>query len=188
MSLAAGRRLLSYINPQADQMDAATIRTLDPAEWPVFRDFRLYALKTAPGVFGSCYEAEATRTAEEWQDGVRGPGHQVFGLFDGERMIGITAAFTWRDDPSGKTAVLAMSFMQPEYRGRGLSRLLYEARLDWIRAHPQFERVVVSHRESNEPSRRANQRHGFQPTGRKSKVWPDGTTEDEILYELRLTD
>jgi RimJ/RimL family protein N-acetyltransferase len=177
---------MSYIDPQANQMDAVTIRALDPAEWQAFRDFRLHALKTAPGVFGSSYETEVDRTAEEWQDGVRGPGHQVFGLFDGEEMIGITAALTWRDDPSGKSAVLAMSFIQPEYRGRGLSKLLYEARLDWIRARRQFKRVVVSHRESNEASRRANQRHGFGPTGRKSKVWPDGTTEDEVLYELRL--
>jgi RimJ/RimL family protein N-acetyltransferase len=163
------------------------IRALDSTEWAAFRDFRLQALKAAPGVFGSSYQAEVTMTAEEWQRTVTGPGHQVFALFDGEDLIGITAAFTWREDPSGETALLGMSFILPEYRGRGLSRLLYETRLDWIRKHAQFKRVVVFHRQSNEASRRANQRHGFLPIGRAPHAWPDGTTEDEIFYELRIS-
>jgi RimJ/RimL family protein N-acetyltransferase len=109
-------------------------------------------------------------------------------LFNGQRLVGITATFTWQGDPSGQTAVLAMSFIRPEYRGRGLSRLLYDARLDWIRTQPQFKRVVVSHRASNEVSRRANQRHGFHPIGRSQRIWPDGAIEDEIWYELRIRD
>jgi len=168
-------------------MSSITVRALDSAEWAALRDFRLRALKAAPGVFASSYQTEATRTAEEWQDTVAGPGHQVFGLFDGEHLIGITAAFTWREDPSGETALLAMSFILPEYRGRGLSRLLYEVRLDWIRKHAQFKRAVVFHRESNEASRRANKPHGFLPTGRAPRTWADGTIEDEIFYELRIS-
>jgi RimJ/RimL family protein N-acetyltransferase len=167
-------------------MNSITIRALDPAEWEAFRDFRLAALKAAPGVFCSSYEAEVRMTPEEWQSTVRGAAHQVFGVFDGENLIGITAAFTWRDDPSGETEILAMSFILLEYRGRGVSRLLYETRLGWIRARSQFKRVVVFHRESNEASRRAIQRHGFLPTGRESRIWPDGTTEDDIFYELRI--
>ena len=127
-----------------------------------------------------------SRRPEQWQETIRGQSHQAFGLFDGHRLIGMVASFTWRNDPTGQTAVLAMSFILPENRGRGLSRLLYEARLDWIRAQPQFTRVVVSHRASNEASRRANQRHGFRLTGREPHTWPDGTTEDEIWYELRI--
>ena len=156
-------------------MSSITIRALDPTEWPAFRDFRLGALAAAPGVFGSSYETEATWTAEEWQRTVAGPGHQVFGLFDGEYLIGITAVFTWREDPSGETALLGMSFIRPEYRGRGLSRLFYEVRLDWIRKHAQFKRAVVFHRQSNEVSRRANQRHGFLPIRRTPHV--SGLTE-----------
>jgi RimJ/RimL family protein N-acetyltransferase len=96
-----------------------------------------------------------------WQDTIKGQAHQVFGLFDGEHLIGVTAAFTSPEDPSGKTAVLAMSFIPPEYRGRGLSRLFYEARLDWIRTHSHFRRVTVSHRWSNEVSRHAIRRYDF---------------------------
>jgi RimJ/RimL family protein N-acetyltransferase len=123
---------------------------------------------------------------EQWQDWIGGPGHQVFGLFDGDRLAGITAVFTSREDPSGETALLAMSFIRPEYRGQGLSAAFYDARLAWVRAHPQFRRVVVSHRQSNEPSRRANQKQGFEFVRRLPRVWPDGGIEDEVFYELRI--
>jgi len=163
------------------------IRPLDPSEWEAFKALRLQALKTEPGVFASPYEAEASRPSQDWKDTIAGsPPHQVFGLFDGERLIGITAAFTWRGDPSGESALLAMSYILPEYRGKGLSKLLYDARLAWIRAQPQFKRVVVSHRKSNEVSRKANQRHGFTEIKRAPYTWPDGGIEDEVFYELKL--
>jgi len=171
---------------EAGPLAAIFIRPFDRSEWEIFRNLRLQALTDEPGVFAASYDSAAALSPEEWQDTVQGPDHQVFGLFDEARLIGITAAFTWRDDPSGETALLAMSFIIPEYRGRGLSQLLYEARLIWIRTRSQFRRVVVYHRESNERSRRANQRFGFSVLQRASRKWPDGATEDEVLYELKM--
>lgn len=173
---------------EVKSVDRITIRALEPAEWADFRDLRLHALQIDPGVFFSSYETELNNTAEEWQSTVQGPAHQVFGLFDGPRLVGITAAFTWREDPSGETAILGMSFLLPEYRSRGLTRLFYKTRLDWIHAQPQFKRIVVSHRASNEASRRAIERHGFLPARRVSRTWPDGATEEEWVYEMRIAD
>jgi RimJ/RimL family protein N-acetyltransferase len=163
------------------------IRVLEPSEWRLFREFRLAALQAAPGVFGSSYEREEPMPQERWTSLLDTPTGAVFGLFDDERLIGITSVYTDRDDPLGQTAGLAMSFILPEYRGRGLSEMFYEARLAWVRARPQFRRVVVGHRASNEASRRANQKHGFQLFLRRPHLWPDGVTEDELLYELPLS-
>lgn len=162
------------------------IRPLDPAEWETFRDFRLAALKAAPGVFATAYADAVARTSAMWQANIRGPAHQVFGLFEDNRLIGITAVFADTDDPSGATAALAMSFILPAYGGRGLSRQFYETRLGWVRDRPQFRRVIVSHRASNEASRRANQLFGFVETHRTPRAWPDGTCEDEVSYELTI--
>jgi len=114
------------------------------------------------------------------------PPIKIFGLFDGERLVGITGAFAWPDDHSGGTATLVMSYIVPAYRGRGLSRLLYAAALDWTRRHPQFGRVIVAMRASNAASRRACERHGFAPVRTATRTWPDGANEDEIIYELQL--
>jgi RimJ/RimL family protein N-acetyltransferase len=169
-------------------MSNVIIRALAPSEWQAFRDFRLDSLRDAPGVFAMTYDAAATWSPEDWQAEAQGPDHQVFGLFDENCLIGITAAFTYRADSTGQTALLAMSFIVPSYRGRGLSRLFYDARMAWIRAQPQFRRALVSHRSSNEASRRANQRYGFVQTKSAPHTWPDGQTEDEIFYELEISD
>jgi RimJ/RimL family protein N-acetyltransferase len=162
------------------------IRGLEPPEWEVFRDFRLNALRDTPGVFSTAYDTAAAWSPENWQATIKGADHQVFGLFDAKQLIGITAVFTDRDDPAGQTALLAMSFILPSYRRRGLSDMFYDARLAWVRARPQFRRVRVSHRKSNEVSRRANQRHGFVQTKVAPLIWPGGETEDEIIYELEI--
>jgi len=167
-------------------MSSITIRPLKLTDWVEFKDFRLQALQAAPGVFHSSYELEVTNQPEQWQCTLANPASQVFGLFDEEHLVGITAVFPSREDPSGETAMLAMSFILPEYRGRGLSRLLYKARLDWIRSQGVFQRIVVSHRASNEVSRRAIERHGFLPTRTAPRTWPDGTVEDELFYELQI--
>src|SRR5439155_12259656 len=106
-----------------NSMPSFRIRPFEPNDWLIFKDFRLQALKAAPGVFATSYEEAVARSPEQWQTTICGPVHQIFGLFDGERLIAITAVFTSRDDPSGETAELAMSFILPEYRGQGLSRL-----------------------------------------------------------------
>ena len=167
-------------------MSSMTTRPLKSTDWVEFRDFRLQALQAAPGVFHSSYALEVTNTPQQWQRTLANPTSQVFGLFDAEHLVGITGVFPWREDPSGETAVLAMSFILPEYRGCGLSRLLYKARLDWIRSQGVFKRIVVSHRASNEVSRRAIKRHGFLPTRSAPRTWPDGIVEDELFYELQI--
>jgi RimJ/RimL family protein N-acetyltransferase len=165
-------------------MSEITIRPFEATEWIHFRDFRLHALKAAPGVFVTSYQETAARSPEEWQAILNNPGHRVFGLFDSGHLIGITAALTWLEDESGETAMMGMSFILPEYRRRGLSRLLYQARLDWIKGQSQFKRIIISHRVSNEQSRHAIQAHGFLPMRRVPTTWPDGETEDAIIYEL----
>jgi RimJ/RimL family protein N-acetyltransferase len=163
-----------------------TIRPLEAADWERFRDIRLFALRTERGVFSSSYEREVEFAPEEWQKRLVDPGQRAFGLFDDAVLIGITGVVTAREDRTASTALLVMSYIRPEHRGQGLSALFYEARLDWIKAQPQFSRVLVSHRESNEASRRANQRYGFAVVHRVPRSWPDGTTEDEVFYELPI--
>jgi RimJ/RimL family protein N-acetyltransferase len=165
---------------------AVGVRALEPAEWRAFRDLRLHALRTEPGVFASAFAAEADLGEAEWRRRIGGEDRQAFGAFDGERLVGITGVITARDDPRGETAMLVMSYLLPEYRGRGLSSRFYEARLAWLRERPRYKRVAVSHRRSNEPSRRANQRFGFVPVAAVTTRWPDGTVEDELTYELEL--
>jgi RimJ/RimL family protein N-acetyltransferase len=162
------------------------IRALEPEEWIAFREIRLRALAHSPGAFFTSQAQAEALSDDAWRWMVAGENHQTFGLFDGEALVGVTGIVPDSTDESGETAVFVMSYIQPAYRNRGLSRLFYEARLAWARAHRRYRRVVVSHRASNVASMKANQRFGFRHIETVSHEWPDGIVEDDIRYELIL--
>ena len=126
--------------------DAISLRALAPDDWEIFRSARLNALKQHREVYLSSYEAEAETPEVKWKETLNGNGKCVVALFDNDRLIGFAAVFTWRGDPTGKSGVLAMDYIEPTYRGRGLSRLLYQGRIDWALDQKQFARLVISHR------------------------------------------
>jgi RimJ/RimL family protein N-acetyltransferase len=165
------------------------VRGLGAAHWQALRDLRLHALRTEPGLFFRSYDEEARLSDADWIALAAGDeSRRVFGAFDAEHLIGISAVTTDRDDPTGRTASLGMSYIVPAYRRAGLGSRFYEARLAWARARPHFVRVVVGHRRSNEASRRAIERFGFRHTFDLPHRWPDGTDEDDVCYELILRD
>jgi len=146
-------------------------------------------LQTEPGVFFRRYDDEAALTDHEWIAlATGGDTRQVFGLFDGDRLVGITGIAADRDDPTGATASLGMSYILPEYRRRGYATAFYEVRLAWARARPHFVRASVGHRQSNNATRRAAARFGFRPIDAKLHRWPDGSEENHVSYELQLRD
>jgi len=167
-------------------MNNICVRPLRSSEWPTFKDVRLVALQSAPGMFATSYQEALSRSSEDWRRNIAGPDHQVFGLFDGPRLIGIAGVFGGQEEANRDTAFLVMSFIMPEYRGRGLSAMLYRARLDWIQQKGKFKRVVAAIRASNEVSQRACRHFGLECKGHAARNWPDGATEDELIYELRF--
>lgn len=165
---------------------AITIRQLVAADWELYRTIRLQALQTDPRSFGSNFTRENAYSNQEWQDRLDNPDVGTFGLFCDQNIIGLTGIGIKRDDPTKRWARLWGSWIAPAHRGCGYSDLLYTMRLDWARAHPTIEWIEVSHRDGNEASRRANQRHGFVFTRRAPYAWADGGKEDEIFYQLRV--
>ncbi len=163
-----------------------SIRPLNPADLQAFKAMRLKALQSSPGVFLGTYQDAVARPDSEWLDMLDQKGKCVFGLYDSDQIIGITAVFTQKEDPEGKTGVSAMSYIEPEYRGRGLAKLLHEARIAWGIEHLPWKRLVIGHREGNEASCRATMAQGFEFTGKKKITWPDGTEGWDYNYALDL--
>lgn len=163
-----------------------SIRQLNEDDWREFSQIRLKALKTDPLVFGSNYEKESHLSEADWRSRVQTEDSAVFMVLDDETPIGMTGVAVDRDNPTKKTAIFWGSWLEPEFRGKGLSDLIYKARINWAKAHPTVETIIVSHRASNLASKYANQKHGFVLTETHEKVWTDGATEDELCYELNL--
>jgi predicted SnoaL-like aldol condensation-catalyzing enzyme/RimJ/RimL family protein N-acetyltransferase len=163
------------------------VRHLTPDDWLEFRALRLQALQECPGVYFRSYAEEAVQENVYWLKTLDGDRKCVVGLFDNQDLCGHAAVFPWSADPSGQTGVMAMDYIVPAYRNRGLSRLLYEARIEWAVQQPELKRLVISHRVGNEASHRANQHFGFRFYEREKIGWPDGQEADEFRYGLDLS-
>jgi RimJ/RimL family protein N-acetyltransferase len=163
-----------------------SIRQLTADDWREFSRIRLKALQTDPLVFGSTYERESQFTEADWRERLRAKDSAVFMIFDGETPIGMTGVAVFREDSTNKTAILWGSWLEPQFRGKGLSDLMYKARINWAKNYSGIERIIVSHRASNLASKYANQKHGFVFTRAQEKIWTDGAVEDEVCYELSI--
>jgi len=167
--------------------DGMRVRLFRPDEWALYKNIRLRALQTDPQVFSATYARAAAEPDSHWQAGLSDPDTVgIFGVFDQADLIGMTGIAVLRDDPSRAAAKLWGSWLVPAARGRGFSVPMYQARLDWARRHPTVRRIIVSHRQSNTASMRANQKHGFVRTHAEDHLWPDGVSEPHVFYELRL--
>lgn len=161
------------------------LRQATADDWPLVKAIRLEALAREPGVFGGTLADALARDDAAWRVWGIGPSKATFLLFDGDDVVGLTGIVASADDPAA--AVCVASYLRSEYRGRGLSRQFYEARIAWARDHG-YRRLMTGHRLSNAPSMRANGAFGFVETGRAPHCWPDGSEEEEVFYELRLRD
>lgn len=164
-----------------------SIRKLNEDEWAEFSRIRLKALQTDPEVFASSYQKESQFTEAHWRSRLQDENCAIFVVLEDETPIGITGVSANREDSSGKTAVLWGSWLEPNARGKGLSNLMYRARINWAKSRNAFEKVVVAHRASNLASKYANQKQGFVKTHEEEMIWTNGETDILISYELRLT-
>jgi len=160
-----------------------SLRRFLPADWALYKAIRLEALQADPQVFGSNFDKEFEYPDQQWRDILENPARAFFGLFEGRELIGCTGIATLKENE--RQAILVASYIRREHRGKKLSRLFYQARLDWAKAKG-FDSVIVSHRVSNEVSKAANQRFGFTYTHTKNQLWPDGVEADQLYYELKL--
>jgi RimJ/RimL family protein N-acetyltransferase len=163
------------------------VRALTESDYRDFREVRLEALRLDGRYFATSYEEERNYTNDQWRHlSTESLDNCVIGLFDGEELIGITRVAKWDEDQHGHTALFGRSYIKPEYRGKGLAALLYEARLDWARHNPQFKRAVVFHREGNTVSKHINERYGARYWMTRPMQWADGQTADGFWYQIDL--
>ena len=156
------------------------IRLLLENEAHLYKSMRLEAIQKEPSLFRCSIPAEADLTDTEWQQRIKYP-RAVFVLFDNDKPIGMTSILVTNE----REAYLGQSYIRQEYRGKGLSSLLYEIRMNWaFKTH--LKRLTVSHREINLISKAANQRLGFKYEYSKTDNWLDGSSGEVLYYGLDM--
>ncbi|QIX27341.1 GNAT family N-acetyltransferase [Nocardioides sp. JQ2195] len=136
---------------------STVVRTLGPDEWQTWREIRLRSLADAPDAFGSTLAREQAFTEELWRDRMR--SSPVVAFVDGVPAA-MGGGFQIGD---GLVQIIAM-WTVPEFRRRGLSKLVLDELVRAIRA--RGHRVVLDVTRGNRAARTAYEHYGFVATGR----------------------
>jgi ribosomal protein S18 acetylase RimI-like enzyme len=164
------------------------IRTIAPHEWIAYREIRLRALKESPDAFGSTYEREALYTDDAWQQRLADTANRSldFPLF--AEVDGILVGLAWgrvsREVP--ERANLYQMWVDPEYRGRGIGRMLVDAVITWAR-EKDLDALELDVTISNAPAVRLYRRAGFVVFGEPEPLRP-GSKLLEQAMRLALKD
>lgn len=162
---------------------AYSIRQFTVAEVEAYKRIRLEALANEPGMFGNSHAMEAALPQEDWENRIVMPGNARFGLYCNDELIGLTAIIINAENPA--EAYMTQSYICKKHRGKGLSAMLYDARIAWAKTNG-VTLLTISHRKSNLASKAANQHYGFVYHHTDTRTWPDGITEDNIHYTLNI--
>ncbi len=146
-----------------------------------FKAVRLRALENTPLAFGSTYARESAFDDDEWlRRAVRMNGDKGIGYLaiDSGAPCGIAGCFLDPEDPT--RAHLVSMWTAPEYRQRGVGRMLVEGVAAW--AHSRGARTLLLMAVSNnQPAMFFYERMGFTRTGR-TNPYPN----DPALFEYEM--
>ncbi|WP_313181033.1 GNAT family N-acetyltransferase [Sphingobacterium siyangense] len=164
----------------AFQSGSFHIRQLTESESPLYKAMRIESIQTEPTLFRQSTPPEIELSDRDWAERIRNP-RIVFGLFENEKMIGITSMLLLNKEE----AYFGQSFIQPQYRKLGLSSLLYKIRMVWA-IENQLRKLTISHREINMISKAAIRKAGFHYSHKELVQWLDGTSGYSMYYSLLL--
>lgn len=166
------------------------LRRLGRADVAAVRAMRLCALEDSPTAFGSTLMEEAQRPQEKLAELIEpevDDGSCFFGVFADGTMAGIVGFVRRPGERRRHVAELRSVYVLPEFRGRGLGRMLLETVLSHARGVDGMRQIILSVNAANTAARRLYQSLGFVRFGLEpSALLIDGTGHDEEHYILSL--
>jgi ribosomal protein S18 acetylase RimI-like enzyme len=147
----------------------------------VFKALRLRALKDTPKAFGSTYARESALTDSDWMErAAKWNGERSILYLAMDDHVGCGIAGTHLDQSDPTRAHLISMWTAPEYRHRGIGKLLVNEIMNWAQVRGAATLVLLVTSE-NHPAIQFYQRLGFAFTGR-TEPYPN----DPALIELEM--
>ncbi|MGZ5199610.1 MAG: N-acetyltransferase family protein [Telluria sp.] len=142
------------------------IRTLQPADWPVYRSLRLRALEDSPDAFATTFAEQAARPDDSWAArlaAAAGSEHEypLLAEHDGN-PCGTAWARTDATDPA--VVEILQVWVAPEARGHGIAAGLLREAIGWARTRGA-RTVTLDVTQGDSPAVRLYLREGFRNVG-----------------------
>lgn len=157
------------------------LRRLNVAEWPLWREMRLEALREAPHAFGSkLTDWEGARDTEErWRKRLAEVPFKVIAELDNRPagMVGATFA-----SPQREVELISM-WVAPFARGRGVGDCLIGAVIGWAKEQ-EATSVLLDVMEDNLRATALYNRHGFIDRGSVPNASPADPSERRMARNI----
>lgn len=153
-------------------MPLATITTLTPDDWELFRDLRLRALADAPEAFGSRLEDWREAPEARWRQRLEAVPLNLAAVVDG-RPVGMASGTVETDGVE-----LISMWVDPAARGAGVGAALIETVVRWAGPRPTYLMV----RAANAHAISAYERAGFVDQGVPVDHPVDRAPENRMEY------
>ena len=160
----------------------ASIRRLHPADAQDYRTIRLAALETDPDAFGASHQDEAARPMAASAE--RLATSAVFGAYAGGGIVGMAAFKRHDGHKEDHKAFVWGVFVQPAWRGQGVSRALMDALL--AAADQTVEHVTLTVAAGNGPAQALYESVGFRTYGVEPRAYKTETGYCAAVLMARL--
>lgn len=164
--------------------NSVRIIKLSPNDWEKYRELRLEALKEEPLSFLTSYEEKKNDPPEKWQESLSGKGLLLFAQ-DSEKLVGMVGAFRETNPRLAHIATIWGMYVNANYRGQGIGKLLLQKILAEIKVLPGIEKIKITVNADKTIPYNLYKSVGFREIGREEKeVKIDDTYFDEVLFEM----
>jgi RimJ/RimL family protein N-acetyltransferase len=167
------------------------IRLLTKQDVPAYRELRLEALQTNPEAFGSSYEESVARTVEQLTETFPVTNNNfIVGAFSetGE-LVGMVGFYQEKARKMKHKGMVWGMYVTPEYRGKGLSRLLLQELIFKAKKLSDLEQINLVVVSTNDAAKSLYERLGFERFGTEKRALKvDGVYYDEDYMVLTINE
>lgn len=171
------------LDPELMKNDKIQIIKLPPERWKDYRSLRLRALKDDPQAFGRSYAEEASYSDEKWQEKTN---DTVLFASDGKNLIGVMGTYQSDVDKENKTANVFGVYVAPEFRGKGISKMLMQALIDELKSNTSISKLKLKVNKNQLSAVKLYEAFGFKTIKEEKALLGDGNYYDEYLMEKDL--
>lgn len=160
-----------------------TIRVLSEAEWELYREMRLRALRESPDAFVATVAEEEAFSEQLWRDRMNRADRLL--IEDGSTPVGI-ASVRMQEDLFDNAAELFGLWVSPDLRGEGLAAKLVTAAAKAAEGR-RATQLVYWVGTDNVPAVAFASGYGFRPTEhRREPRTPEAGIDQEMAMVLAL--
>lgn len=173
-------------------MTNVKIQSVNSKYWQEYKAFRLKALQDDRHAFGASYENMIKKPDEYWKNQIEGSKENskktvLFALFD-NKIVGVVIIKFSKYKKLKHVARLSGFYVNPDYRGQGIGKKLFDAALQEISKNKEINKVKLSVNTVQTTAINLYRSYGFKEAGKLEKEFKIDNQYFDVLVMERLLD